>query len=77
MTQEEATRLNNGGATQIVLNRRRPKSEPTKKHEVVVRPGTQEGANRLNAGGAMQIVLKRKEPKCEVSPENLKRRSKN
>jgi hypothetical protein len=74
-TQEEATRLNNGGATQIVLNRRG--SKPTKKHQVVVRPMTQEDCNRLNAGGATQIVLNRREKKYEVSPENLKIRSKN
>lgn len=29
-TQEEATALNNGGATQIVLNKREKKSERTK-----------------------------------------------
>ena len=29
-TQEEATALNNGGATQIVLNKREKKSEHTK-----------------------------------------------
>jgi hypothetical protein len=76
-TQEEATRLNNGGATQIVLNRRGPISEPTKKSQVVPRPMTQEDCNRLNAGGATQIVLTRRHKKYEVSPENLKRRSKN
>jgi hypothetical protein len=75
-TQEEATRLNNGGATQIVLNRRGSKPKPTKKHQVVVRPMTQEDCNRLNAGGATQIVLKRRERKYTVSPENLKIRSK-
>ena len=77
MTQEEATRLNNGGATQIVLNRRGNKSKPIQKPQTVPRPGTQEGANRLNAGGATQIVLKRRERKYAVSPENLKGRSKN
>jgi hypothetical protein len=77
MTQEEADRKNSGGATQIVLNRRRNKSKPTKKPQVRTRPGTQEGANRLNAGGATQIVLNRRERKYEVSPENLKIRSKN
>jgi hypothetical protein len=76
-TQEGANRLNAGGATQIVLNRRGPRSEPTKKHQVVFRPMTQEDCNRLNAGGATQIVLKRREPKYEVSRKNLKGRSKN
>ena len=44
--------------------------------KVVFRPGTQEEATRLNNGGATQIVLKRREKKYEVSPENLKIRSK-
>ena len=74
-TQEEANRLNAGGATQIVLNRRGPRSEPTKKHQVVFRPMTQEDCNRLNAGGATQIVLNRRERKYEVSRKNLKGRN--
>jgi hypothetical protein len=76
-TQEEANRLNAGGATQIVLNRRGPGFVPTKKHQVVPRPMTQEDCNRLNAGGATQIVLTRRHKKYEVSPENLKGKSKN
>ncbi len=74
-TQEEANRLNAGGATQIVLNRRGNKSKPTKKPQVQVRLGTQEDCNRLNAGGATQIVLNRRSKKYEVSRKNLKGRN--
>ena len=70
-TQEEATRLNNGGATQTVLNRRGNKSKPIKKPQVQVRLMTQEDCNRLNAGGATQIVLNRRVRKWEISPQNL------
>ena len=77
MTQERATQLNSGGATQIVLNRRGNKSKPTKKPQVQFQAGTQEEATRLNNGGATQIVLNRRVRKWEVSPENLKGRSKN
>jgi hypothetical protein len=48
-----------------------------KKSRPVPRPGTQEDCNRLNAGGATQIVLNRRHKKWEISPENLKGRSKN
>ena len=77
MTQERATQLNSGGATQIVLNRRGNKSKPIQKSEIPLRAGTQERATQLNNGGATQIVLNRKQKKYEVSPENLKGRSKN
>ena len=74
-TQEEANRLNAGGATQIVLNRRGLRSGPTKKSRPVPRPLTQEDCNRLNAGGATQIVLNRRVRKYEVSRKNLKGRN--
>ena len=51
--------------------------KPTKKPQVRIRPMTQERATQLNNGGATQIVLKRRHKKWEVSPENLKGRSKN
>ncbi len=74
-TQEGANRLNAGGSTQIVLNRRGNK--PIKKSRPKAKLMTQEDCDRLNAGGATQIVLKRREPKYEVSRKNLKGRSKN
>ena len=49
----------------------------TQKSEIQFRPMTQERATQLNSGGATQIVLNRKQKKYEVSPENLKGRSKN
>ena len=74
-TQEEANRLNAGGATQIVLNRRGPRSEPTKKSRPKAKLMTQERADQLNNGVATQIVLNRRVRKYEVSPENLKGRN--
>ena len=49
----------------------------TQKSEIPFRLGTQERATQLNNGGATQIVLNRRVRKWEVSPENLKGRSKN
>ena len=66
--------------TQEALEIKRQKEQDkknTQKSEIVFRPMTQERATQLNNGGATQIVLRRRNRKWEVSPENLKGRSKN